>query len=491
MKFTRLRQLALATFAFCGLTLGGQLTAIASESVPSEVTMVLHKMENESGGKIKNTGDEITNLGDKLVPYDADKLGNVTYSIYDVTNYFKGKDDIKGQVNNKEFVKQRNALIKDIVGGKTDPKELIQAQEDFVEKENLKLVATQELSGKSGRLEFDQKLTNSGFYLIMETAAPTDYLTGLSAPMIIGLPLTDKDTIHLYPKNIVADNVDPTIHKVGINPENPTGKDYVALENVSFELKRDDGELLGNNELTQILTTGENGKVEFGGLKAGVWYVLTESSVADYPWYHQTEIKDHKVSLKFKVDKSGRITDHEASPNEKYFKVEKDQIGILNYLILGNASFLKLDGKTGKSLAGAKFKVQSIDDKGEMTWAVLDGNEFVKWTDSKSEGTELVSDEDGTFAITGVPYVYDQKVRNIQQYNLVETQAPTGYALLKEATKFEFTEKGITEIKPQEITNERYALPITGGMGIWLFLLIGAILMGGAGFLYYRHRKMA
>ncbi|WP_203641582.1 SpaA isopeptide-forming pilin-related protein [Levilactobacillus andaensis] len=491
MKFTRLRQLALATFAFCGLTLGGQLTATASESIPSEVTMVLHKMENESDAKIKNTGDEITNLGDKVVPYDADKFGNVTYSIYDVTDYFKGKDGIEGQVNNKEFVRQRNAMIKDIVGGKTDPKELIQAQEDFVEKEKLKLVTTQELSGKSGRLEFDKKLTNSGFYLIMETAAPTKYLTGLSAPMIIGLPLTDKDTIHLYPKNVVADNVDPTIHKVGIDPENPTSDVHVALENVSFELKRDDGELLGNKELTQILTTGENGKVEFGGLKAGVWYVLTESSIADYPWYHQTEIKDHKVSLKFKVDKSGKITDYEASPNKKYFKIEEDQIGILNYLILGNASFVKLDGKTNKTLAGAKFKVQGIDGEGQMTWAVLDGNQFVKWTDKKSEGTELVSDEDGTFAITGVPYVYDQKVRNIQQYNLVETQAPTGYALLKQATKFEFTEKEITEIKPQIIENERYALPITGGMGIWLFLLIGAILMGGAGFMYYRHRKMA
>lgn len=492
MKFTRLRQLALATFAFCGLTLGGQLTAIASESVPSEVTMVLHKMENESGDKIKNTGDEITNLGDKLIPYDADKLGNVTYSIYDVTNYFKGKDDIKGQVNNKEFVKQRNALIKDIVGGKTDPKELIQAQEDFVAKEKLKPVATQELSGKSGRLEFDQKLTNSGFYLIMETAAPTDYLTGLSAPMIIGLPLTNKDTIHLYPKNIVADNVDPTIHKVGINPENPTSKDYVLLKDVEFELKREDDEPLANGEKTQKLTTGDNGNVEFGGLKVGVRYVLTESSIAEYPWYQQTEVKKEKISLTFNVDKEGNIKNPVMKPSDgDYFEVKDSTISVRNYLILGNASFLKLDGKTGKPLAGAKFKVQSIDGNGKMTWAVLDGNEFVNWTDSKSEGTELVSDEDGTFAITGVPYVYDQKVRNIQQYNLVETQAPTGYALLKEATKFEFTEKGITEIKPQEITNERYALPITGGMGIWLFLLIGAILMGGAGFLYYRHRKMA
>lgn len=489
MKFTRLRQLALATFAFCGLTLGGQLTAIANESVPSEVTMVLHKMENKSDEKIKNTGDEITNLGDKLVPYDADRLGNVTYSIYNVTNRFKGEEE---QVKDTEFVEQRDALIDKIVGKLTDPDEIIKAQKDFVEKEGLKPVATQELSGKSGRLEFDQKLTNSGFYLIMETDAPTKHLTGLSAPMIIGLPLTNKDTIHLYPKNVVADNVDPTIHKVGINPENPTGEEYIPLNGVSFELKRKDDGKLANGQTSQILTTGNNGKIDFGGLEVGTWYVLTESSISKYPWYQQKEVKNEKVSLEFQVDKNGKIEDPIVSPGkESYFEIEESTIKVRNYLILGNASFVKLDSKTNKTLAGAKFKVQGIDNNGQMIWAILDDNKFVKWTSNKSEGTELVSDEDGTFAITGVPYVYDQKVRNIQQYNLVETQAPTGYALLKQATKFEFTEDEITEIKPQEIMNERYALPITGGMGIWLFLLIGAILMGGAGFLYYRHRKMA
>ena len=38
---------------------------------------------------------------------------------------------------------------------------------------------------------------------------------------------------------------------------------------------------------------------------------------------------------------------------------------------------------------------------------------------------------------------------------------------------------------------ESYALPTTGGMGIWLFLLIGALLMGGAGYLYYRQKRSA
>ena len=110
----------------------------------------------------------------------------------------------------------------------------------------------------------------------------------------------------------------------------------------------------------------------------------------------------------------------------------------------------------------------------------------MKWVTSKAAATELTSAEDGTFDFTGVPYVYDQRHGKVT-YNLVETQAPAGYALLKEATPFEINEE--TSLKT--IKNESYALPTTGGMGIWLFLLIGSLLMGGAVYLYYRQRKAA
>ncbi|MFC6261871.1 pilin N-terminal domain-containing protein [Levilactobacillus fujinensis] len=487
MKFTKLRQLALATFAFCGLTLGGQMTATASDATPSEVTMVLHKLENKTGAELQNTGDEITSLGE-LIPYDADTFGNVTYSIYDVTDRFEGADG-KGQMTSEDFKEKRNALINEITGNSATPEDILQAQETFVKQNELKLVATQELGGKSGVLEFKQKLTNSGFYLIMEMDAPTDHLTKLSAPMIVGLPLNNKDTIHLYPKNVVADNVDPTIHKVGINPEAPTSNDHIVLKDVEFELKREDNQPLANGDLTTTLTTGDNGNVEFGGLKAGVWYVLTESSIAKYPWYQQTEVRDEKISLKFTVDKFGNIKDYKTSPSADYFKIKGSEIGIVNYLILGEAKFQKIDASSENALAGAKFKVQSIDKDGKIAWAVFDGNQFVKWVDDKADGTELVSGADGNFGITGVPYIYDKEVRQVTQYNLVETQAPAGYARLKHATEFKIDNGETTEIETKVIKNKRYALPITGGMGIWLFLLVGTLLMGGAGYLYYRQRK--
>jgi len=478
MKFTKLRQLALAAFAVCGLALGGQLTAHASDSAPDKVTMKLHKLDNQTPQTIQNTGDEVPLL-EGMTPYNASTFGDIAYSVYDLTDLLEEEGVISGQTDSATFEKKRDQLIAKITGEKTDPEEILKAQAAFVAAHNLVPVSEEKLTDNSGLLTFS-KLKNKGFYLIMETEAKTEYLTGLSAPMIIGLPLGDKDTIHLYPKNVVARDVDPEIHKVGINPEAPTSEQHVALEGIKFELKRADGE-----GKTIPLETDKNGDITFGNLVAGKEYVLTETSIAAYPWYNQDNVNDGKISLTFTVDKNGNVDPKIMKPSADYFKIDGTRIGILNYLILGGAKFEKVDAQNKKKvLAGAKFKVQKADHTGKISWAVFQDNNFVKWVTDKADATELTSGKDGTFDFTGVPYVYDQRDGKAT-YNLIETQAPAGYALLKEATEFEINEKtGIVTIE-----NERYALPITGGMGIWLFLLIGSLLMGGAGYLYYRQRQ--
>lgn len=496
MKFRKLRHLALATFAFCGLTLGSHMTAIASETTtdptPETVTMKLHKLDNIGVGdtpqnkdreEIKNTGDEVE-IPESMSPYNAKKYGKVTFSIYDISKFFEDENGNKLQMTSKQFEDKRDELLEAITDGKTDPKELLAAQNQFVTDKGLAPVKTEVLRGSDGLLTFDG-IPNNGFYLIMETKAPAHHLTGIAAPMIIGLPLSNKDTIHLYPKNIVARDVDPAIHKVGIDPTAPTSGEHVALEGVVFQLRQ-----AGSRKVLKTLTTDENGDIEFGGLTVGTQYVLTEHSVEKYPWYEQPEGRDIKISLTFTVDKVGNVKVVSARPDEKFFKVDGPRIGIVNHLILGGAQFKKVDANSEKGLAGAKFKVQSLGKRGTY-WAVFKDNEFVKWVKSKAKATELTSAADGTFGFTGLPYVYDEKVRGVTQYNLVETQAPAGYALVEDVIKFDITNDKATDIEAKTIENERYALPITGGMGIWLFLLIGSLLMGGAGYLYYRQRKAA
>lgn len=478
MKFTKLRQFALATFAVCGLALGGQAAAHAAETTPETVTMKLHKVDNQSDKTLQNTGDELALL-EGMTAYDATKFGAVTYGVYDLTALLKDRGVTSGQTDGQTFETVRDELIKEILAGKTDPADVLEAQAAFVEENKLELVAEKELTTSDGLLTFAD-LPNNGFYLIMETKAPAHHLTGLSAPMIIGLPLGDKDTIHLYPKNVVARNIDPEIHKVGINPEDPTSHDYLALGGVEFKLKRADG----SGSVT-TLTTNDKGDITFGNLEVGTEYVLTESSISNYAWYNQDDVNAGKISLTFTVNKDGKINATEMKPDQSYFKIDGDRIGILNYLILGGANFKKVDGQnTARGLAGAKFKVQKMTHKGDTAWAVFDGQTFVKWVADKADATEIVSGDDGTFDFTGVPYVYDQRDDKVT-YNLIETQAPAGYALLKDATAFEINE----ETQLVTIKNDRYALPITGGMGIWLFLLIGSLLMGGAGYLYYRQRR--
>lgn len=484
MKFTKVRQLLLAAFAVCGLALGGRAVAHADDAIPSTVSINLHKLDNrtdeaetqpeDSNKVIENTGDELK-LPDGVTPYDAQKLGDVTFGIYDLTAFLATKEVVSGQTSAEDFEKVRDDVIAEIIGDKTDPAEVLQAQQDFVEKYNLQPVQTKKLTDSAGILTFSD-LANKGFYLIMETAAPTHHLTGLSAPMIIGLPLSNKATIHLYPKNLVARDVDPEIHKVGRNPERPTSGKYLGLKGVEFTLQRADGK--GES---RVLVTGEDGNITFGSLEVGTEYVLTEADNSQYPYYEQVSAKDHKTALTFTVDKEGNVKAVKMLPDANHFVIDGSKISILNDLTLGGAKFKKVDSKTEKGLAGAKFKVQKVDSNGKIFWAVFNRGTFVKWVDSKADGTTLTSNQHGKFKFNGVPYVYDGKVT----YNLIETQAPAGYALLKEATKFEIDGR----VHIETIKNHSYALPVTGGMGIWLFLLVGGLLMGGAGYLYYRQRR--
>lgn len=478
MKITKLRKLALAAFAVCGLALGGQTIAHAAESAaPENVTIKLHKMDNAT--TIENTGDDL-GVMEGVNPYDAKQFGSVTYRIYDLTDYLKGKNIVSGQLSHEKFEEAREELVKEITKERTEPEAVLKAQRAFVKKNNLKSIAKETLSDNSGILTFPD-IQNKGFYLILETKAPVKNLKAISAPMLISLPLNNKSTIHLYPKNLVARNVDPTIHKVGRDPENPTSGETVTLSGVVFTLEK-----VGSNETPEKLITNEDGNIVFGGLDVSTEYRLTEVSNEKQPWYKQTHTKDDVLSLTFMVDKRGFIEPLEMLPDKDHFTINKDKIGIKNDLILGGAEFQKIDANSKHGLAGAKFRVQKIDNAGKTFWAKFDGQTFVKWVTDEDKATELTSGEDGKFNFTGVPYAYDQRNGEVI-YNLVETQAPAGYALLKSATEFKIGEN--TEL--QKIKNESYALPTTGGMGIWLFLLIGALLMGGAGYLYYRQKRSA
>lgn len=80
-------------------------------------------------------------------------------------------------------------------------------------------------------------------------------------------------------------------------------------------------------------------------------------------------------------------------------------------------------------------------------------------------------------------------------YYLVETRAPSGYNILTNAVKVNFTDENVANtagVYTVEVPNSSgITLPITGGEGIVLFSVIGIVFMGGAVFLFIMTRKKA
>lgn len=189
-------------------------------------------------------------------------------------------------------------------------------------------------------------------------------------------------------------------------------------------------------------------------------------------------------------------------------------------VVTGGKRFQKVDGQT--PLAGAIF--QLFDGETAVNWtaelitankAAIDAGKFATEANGEYTATSgtnqpeagqpiyLRSDNTGEFEIKGLelsewqPLKWDAAqnamVNNgdpiTHDWNLVEVQAPEGYAILKDAHKFEITKTSYQKdpenldlglADPDLIQNSKLTIPQTGGMGTILFVLVGLGLMGGA-----------
>ena len=140
-------------------------------------------------------------------------------------------------------------------------------------------------------------------------------------------------------------------------------------------------------------------------------------------------------------------------------------------------------------LAGAKFDLYRT-----ATQAEIDAGKSVEIPHTSIQGIKLegdkVTDANGiaTFA------KYEANGTNYDYY-LVETQAPSGYNILNNAVKVNFTDsdvattEGIYTVKVPNSSGIK--LPITGGTGTVIFTIIGIALMVGAVVLFVVSRKKA
>lgn len=135
-------------------------------------------------------------------------------------------------------------------------------------------------------------------------------------------------------------------------------------------------------------------------------------------------------------------------------------ITVTNQRKRGDYGFHKVDSTTGSKLAGAEFIIRNqakqyltFDADGHLSGVV----------DQREQATKLTA-ADGIFKVTGLPY---------GDYQLIETLAPDGYTLGK---VHDFTISDEAPSAPDRIENDPYSLPVTGGQGIFWFIVLGLIL---------------
>lgn len=149
-----------------------------------------------------------------------------------------------------------------------------------------------------------------------------------------------------------------------------------------------------------------------------------------------------------------------------------------------------VDGSPTTKLAKAKFDLYRTATADEIT----NGTGIVTIPHTSIPGIKLEGDKitDANGVATFEKY---EANGNKYDYYLVETKAPSGYNILDNAVKVNFTDANVSTtagVYTVEVPNSSgITLPITGGEGIVLFSVIGIVFMGGAVFLFIMTRKKA
>ena len=150
-----------------------------------------------------------------------------------------------------------------------------------------------------------------------------------------------------------------------------------------------------------------------------------------------------------------------------------------------------------KALAGAKF-VLSRGNESEKEYAVMTGNKVTSWKQEFNNATVLVTDGTNDLIYEGL---------DAGNYQLIETEAPTGYNKLKNPIDVVITasngsatityrdadESGYvtaTGATVKVLNNAGTTLPTTGGIGTTIFYLIGGGLMVAAAVLLIAKKRM-
>lgn len=544
MKTTKLTRTLLAGMMTCTMALTAvSVTAFATPSVTQaavtkgtgDFNLNLHKFKVLDGREFDHTG-EVTNT-DGLTG-----LNGVQFDVFNVTALFHQIKEAQDGWTNKQVIEHMQSNWKGLSGNLQALKTITTGQ--TADGKDGIASTTLPKTTKLGNND-----VNSIFMFVEKGTPGNQYVQ--SPPFALGMnkALADKGTVDLYAKNysiqkdLLGDNELPLpdgYYSYDVGQE----LSYVSTTPIPAGITRaEEGykRLSFVDEMDQKGTTltkldvgyeGEDGwvsvKDKFDALGnplssmtdmdawqaadhkfAGFSYELDIENVSEENAAAMdqllTDIAGKQLKFKYTM-----VINDEAEP---YVEIGNEFVGNFTNkygdsetkdtapeVEFGAHKFKKVDADNHEQgLEDAEFVIRKVEN-GETKYAKFNeddansskGNyhpDTITWETDKNKATTLISGEKGMI------YVYGLEAGS---YVLEETKAPTGYTMSQSDHEFTVNtaeegadrdDEGQVIIGSKTIENipTDEILPITGGVGIVTFLVLGAMTMGGAA--YYKKKK--
>lgn len=280
----------------------------------------------------------------------------------------------------------------------------------------------------------------------------------------------------------IADDVDNVTYRITDKIE---GAEYVTNDNGEVVLSVTIGS--GNKETkTVAVDTATDGKKTF---------TLDLSDIAK----NRTNA-NKEVVITYQAKVTSEIVNNQVVPNDG----KHEFTPATDILYTGKVTLTKT-GEGKEKLANAKFVLYRTEEvetdngkKSVKKYALVSkdttktNNEYVVtgWTNdetaAKAEGNLIVTDANGQAVVRGLDSTYTD-------YNFKEVVAPDGYSINSDdsVVRWEAGQEASATTGTASMTDTKLnALPSTGGMGTYLFTIVGVVLMTcAAGAFFVSRRK--